>query len=85
MPGLRILSKEEVKEMEPNLTDDLAGALYAPTGGIVCPFGLTLPWRRTRRKMRGVSAGDRGDWNPETRMASTVWRRTAAFMRQRRW
>ena len=42
VPGLRILSKEEVKEMEPNLTDDLAGALYAPTGGIVCPFGLTI-------------------------------------------
>lgn len=42
VPGLRILSKEEAKEMEPNLTDDLAAALYAPTGGIVCPFGLTI-------------------------------------------
>lgn len=42
VPGVRILSKEEVKAMEPNLTDDLAGALYAPTGGIVCPFGLTI-------------------------------------------
>lgn len=42
VPGIRILSREEVKAMEPNLTDDLAGALYAPTGGIVCPFGLTI-------------------------------------------
>lgn len=42
VPGLRILSKEEVKDMEPDLTDDLAAALYAPTGGIVCPFGLTI-------------------------------------------
>ena len=42
VPGLRILSREEAKAMEPNLTDDLAGALYAPTGGIVCPFGLTI-------------------------------------------
>lgn len=42
VPDLRIISKEEVKEIEPNLTDDLAAALYAPTGGIVCPFGLTI-------------------------------------------
>ena len=39
---LRILTKEEVKEMEPNVTDNMVGALYAPTGGIVCPFGLTI-------------------------------------------
>ena len=37
---LRILSKEEVLEMEPNVTDDVYAALYAPTGGIVCPFNL---------------------------------------------
>lgn len=42
VPGLRILSRDEVKELEPNVTDDLAAALYAPTGGIVCPFGLTI-------------------------------------------
>mgnify|MGYP004661222861 FL=1 len=35
---LRILSKEEVLAMEPNLSDNVEGALYAPTGGIVCPF-----------------------------------------------
>ena len=40
--GLRILTKEEVLEMEPNLSDHVEGALYAPTGGIVCPFGLTI-------------------------------------------
>ena len=28
--------------MEPNLTDTVVAALYAPTGGIVCPFGLTI-------------------------------------------
>lgn len=42
VPGIRIISKEEVKQMEPNVTDDIAAALYAPTGGIVCPFGLTI-------------------------------------------
>lgn len=39
---LRILTKEEVLEMEPNLSDNVEGALYAPTGGIVCPFNLTI-------------------------------------------
>ncbi|KAI4448458.1 L-2-hydroxyglutarate dehydrogenase [Eubacterium plexicaudatum ASF492] len=39
---LQILSKEEVRKLEPNLTDRMAGALYAPTGGIVCPFLLTI-------------------------------------------
>ena len=43
--------------MEPNLTDDLAGALYAPTGGIVCPFGLTIALARTRRKMAWSFSG----------------------------
>ena len=40
--GLKILNKEEVLELEPNITDDVYAALYAPTGGIVCPFGLNI-------------------------------------------
>ena len=39
--GLRILSREEALSMEPNLSDDTKGALFAPTGGIICPFRLT--------------------------------------------
>jgi glycerol-3-phosphate dehydrogenase len=39
---LKILTKEEVLEMEPNLSESIVGALYAPTAGIVCPFGMTL-------------------------------------------
>ena len=39
--GLRILTGEEALRMEPNLSDDTKGALFAPTGGIVCPFRLT--------------------------------------------
>lgn len=38
---LRILSREEALNMEPNLSDDTKGALFAPTGGIICPFRLT--------------------------------------------
>ncbi len=40
--GLKILSGDEVRSMEPNISDDVKAALYAPTGGIVCPFNLTV-------------------------------------------
>ena len=40
--NLKIISKEELKEMEPNIADDAVAALYAPTGGIVCPFNLNI-------------------------------------------
>ncbi len=39
---LKIISKEELKEMEPNIADDAVAALHAPTGGIVCPFNLNI-------------------------------------------
>lgn len=39
---LAILTREQLKEMEPNITDEAVAALYAPTGGIVCPFGLNI-------------------------------------------
>ncbi|MBR6452091.1 MAG: NAD(P)/FAD-dependent oxidoreductase [Lachnospiraceae bacterium] len=38
---LKILSREEALALEPNLSDDTKGALFAPTGGIICPFRLT--------------------------------------------
>lgn len=40
--GLEILNHDEVLAMEPNLTDSVVAALYAPTGGIVCPFNMTI-------------------------------------------
>lgn len=40
--GLQILDREEVLKMEPNLTNQVYAALYAPTGGIVCPFGMNI-------------------------------------------
>lgn len=42
VPGLRILEREELLQMEPNLSDDVTCGLYAPTGGIVCPFHMTM-------------------------------------------
>lgn len=40
--GLQILNKEEVRAMETNISDQVIAALYAPTGGIVCPFHMTI-------------------------------------------
>lgn len=42
VPGLRLLTGEEARRMEPNLSEQVTAVLYAPTGGIVCPFGLTV-------------------------------------------
>ncbi len=40
--GLRILEKEELFQLEPNLSPAVCCALYAPTGAITCPYELTL-------------------------------------------
>ncbi len=40
--GLELISKFTLKRMEPNISDKAVGALYAPTGGIVCPYELTI-------------------------------------------
>ncbi len=42
VPHVRILNREELIAMEPNLSDDVVEALHAPTGGIVCPFHMTI-------------------------------------------
>ncbi|SKC89707.1 NAD(P)/FAD-dependent oxidoreductase [Maledivibacter halophilus] len=42
VPGLKILNREEVLKMEPNVKDNVVVALYAPTGGIVCPYEMTV-------------------------------------------
>lgn len=39
---LRIIYKDELLEMEPNISEECYAALYAPTGGIVCPFHLNI-------------------------------------------
>ncbi|MDD6220910.1 MAG: NAD(P)/FAD-dependent oxidoreductase [Clostridia bacterium] len=42
VPGLRILSKDEIRSEEPNLSEEAVAALFAPTAGIVCPYELTI-------------------------------------------
>ncbi len=38
--NLRLVNKEELHEMEPNLSESIVGALYAPEGGSIMPFEL---------------------------------------------
>jgi len=40
--GLEIIERDRLKEMEPNIADEAVCALWAPTGAVVCPFGLTI-------------------------------------------
>lgn len=40
--GLRIIERDELLAMEPNANPELACALYAPTGAIVCPYELCI-------------------------------------------
>lgn len=40
--GLKIIDREELKSIEKNISENAVGALHASTGGIVCPYKLTI-------------------------------------------
>jgi len=40
--GVRVLSGDEVREIEPNIGSGVTSALLAPTGAIVCPYELAM-------------------------------------------
>lgn len=42
VPDLRIVEREELKRMEPNISDAAVAALWAPSAGIVDAFGLNI-------------------------------------------
>lgn len=42
VPQLSVISKEELKALEPNINDEAKGALLASSAGIVCPYELTI-------------------------------------------
>ena len=50
VPGLKILERDELLKMEPHIADEAVCALYAPTGGIVCPFELTFGYAENAAK-----------------------------------
>ena len=77
--GLRIIERDELAKMEPNVSDDAVAALWAPTGGIVCPFGLTYAFAENAAKngvkfqfdttVTGVAPIE-GGWRVETNKGS---------------
>ena len=40
--GLRIIDKDELKKIEPNISENALAALFATSGGIICPYELTI-------------------------------------------
>lgn len=40
--SLEILNQEQLRAMEPNISDAAVAALYAPTAATICPFGLNI-------------------------------------------
>ena len=40
--GVRVVNRNELKTLEPNISDNALCALYAPTGAIICPYELTI-------------------------------------------
>lgn len=42
VPGMKILNRQEALRMEPNLSEEVYAALYLPTGGICCPYEMTI-------------------------------------------
>lgn len=52
--GLTMLDKAALHALEPALSDEAVAALYAPTGAIVCPFGMTIAFAENAAQ-NGVS------------------------------
>ncbi|MBQ7097192.1 MAG: FAD-dependent oxidoreductase, partial [Clostridia bacterium] len=42
VPNMEIISQERLRMMEPYISEDAIGALWAPTAGIVSPYELTI-------------------------------------------
>lgn len=40
--NIRIVEREELRRMEPHISEKAVAALYAPDSGIICPFKLTI-------------------------------------------
>lgn len=42
--GLRVIDGETLRKMEPNMSEGICGALDVPSGGIVCPYEMTIAY-----------------------------------------
>ena len=70
VPGMRIISGDEARKMEPMLSEDCVCALLAETGGITCPYEMTIACAENARRngvewlmehpVTAISANDAG-------------------------
>lgn len=44
VPGLEILNFEQIRIIEPNISDGVKYALYSPTSGVVSPYEMTIAY-----------------------------------------
>ena len=73
--GLEIVDAQRLHELEPNVSKNVVAALWAPTGGIVCPFNMTIALAenanangvdfRFNTKVTGFTRGEEG-WTVHT-------------------
>lgn len=73
--GLEIVDAQRLHELEPNISKNAVAALWAPTGGIVCPFNMTIALAenanangvdfRFNTKVTGFTRGEEG-WTVHT-------------------
>ncbi len=68
LTDLSIVSGDEARKMEPNLSENVVAALWCPSSGIVCPFELTLGFAENAAKngaefrfLSGVTGVARGE------------------------
>lgn len=76
VPGLRIIGRDELKAMEPNISDAAVAALWAPSAGIVDAFGLNIALAenaaengvefRFNASVQGVERQGDGTWLVQT-------------------
>jgi glycerol-3-phosphate dehydrogenase len=72
VPGLRIISGDEARKMEPRLNEKVTCALHAETGAITCPYEMTIACAENARKngvtfvmdapVQSVEHGEEGDF-----------------------
>ena len=70
--GLRIVERDELVALEPNVSDAAVAALWAPTGAIVNPFQLTVALAETAA-VNGVEFRFSSPVSDVTRRADGLW------------
>lgn len=50
VPGMELISGERAREIEPSLSQDVTMALWAATGGITCPYQMTIACAENARE-----------------------------------